>query len=115
MLYKLTVTAKIIHGIFPLRSRNCFLLILGSTHPCGLVNSGLPGHYTILIIKICYCDHQKWSHCSLHYCSKVPADLNMPVNRIDPADTEYAGFAAALIVVVGGGRREGRKAATASA
>lgn len=39
----------------------------------------------------------------------------MPVNRIDPADTEYAGFAAALIVVVGGGRREGRKAATASA
>jgi len=39
----------------------------------------------------------------------------MPVNRIDPADAEYAGFAAALIVVVGGGRREEREAATASA
>lgn len=60
----------------------------------------------MLIIKICCCDHQKHCDFSLHYCTKVPADLNTSVSGTDSADAEYAGFAAAF---VGGGEVDNRK------
>lgn len=68
----------------------------------------------MLIIKICCCDHQKQCYFSLHYCTKVPADLNTSVSGTDSADAEYTGFAAAFV----GGRRsrqQEREEAPASA